>query len=90
MARRSEVADKKEASPVQVPLGAYTIRSFCQSHGLSEAMFFKMRLLNEGPDEMAFGRRRAISVEAAAKWRRKREAAARNASKAKEENAEIA
>ena len=76
--------------PEPLQLGAYSIRSFCRSHGdMSEAMFHKMCAAGEGPVMMAIGRRKAISVEAAAEWRRKREAAARK-SKSKEENTEIA
>jgi hypothetical protein len=39
---------------------------------------------------MEMGRRRGISIEAAARWREQREAAARESNKAKEENAEVA
>ena len=74
----------KKPPPEPHVLGAYSIRTFCQSHGgMSEAMFHKMCAAGEGPTVMAIGRRRAISIEAAADWRRKREAAARH-SKQKE------
>lgn len=60
--------------PELVTLGAYSIRTFCQSHGgMSEAMFHKMCAAGEGPTVMAIGRRKAISIEAAARsgsWRR--------------------
>jgi hypothetical protein len=72
-------------------LGAYSIKSFCASHGgMSEAMFHKMCAAGEGPAVMAIGRRRAISVEAAAKWRAQREAAAKKSNEAKQETAEVA
>ena len=67
-------------------LGAYSIKTFCQSHGgMSEAMFHKMCAAGEGPRTMTIGRRRVISVEAAAEWRREREAAARQSDQAKQE-----
>jgi hypothetical protein len=79
---RPEVSGKKLA-PCEPVFGAYTIKTFCLTHGLSEAMYHKMKARGEAPAEMAIGRRVAISIEAAAKWRRKREAAARQ-SKSKE------
>jgi hypothetical protein len=39
-------------------------------------MYFKMRNQGLGPREMAVGSRRLISQEAAAEWRKAREAAA--------------
>ena len=64
-------------SPGPLALGAYSIETFCRAHGeMSPALYFKMRAAGEGPVEMEIGRRKAISIEAAAEWRRKREAAA--------------
>lgn len=80
MGARPERSGRKtfsEASPI--PLGAYSIRAFCRAHALSEAMYFKLRSMGLGPDEMQVGRRRMVSIEAAAKWRLEREAAARAA-----------
>jgi hypothetical protein len=74
--------------PAPVALGAYTIKSFCLAHGeMSPAMFHKMCAAGEGPTVMEIGRRRAISIEAAAEWRRKREAAAKKSNEAKQEAA---
>jgi hypothetical protein len=53
----------------------FTIKTFCLAHHLSEAMFFKMREMGIGPDEMRVGSRVLISFEAAARWRTVREAA---------------
>ena len=89
MANRPETTGR-EATPAPAPLGAYTVPGFCRAHGLSLAMYYKMKALGLAPDEMEMGRRRGVSVESAAKWRRKREAAARKSNKAKEENAEVA
>lgn len=54
--------------------GALSIDSFCEAHGISRAYYFKIQKLGLGPDVMAIGRRRLISVEAAARWRKKFEA----------------
>jgi hypothetical protein len=76
MVSRPEITGRKVAS-APATFGTYTISSFCAAHGLSPAMYFKLRSQGLGPDEMEIGRRKAISVEAAGRWRRKREAAAR-------------
>jgi hypothetical protein len=89
MVSRPETTGRKMSS-APVAFGAYSIASFCQAHALSEAMYFKMRAMGLGPDEMEIGRRKAISVEAAARWREQREEAARESSKSRQENAEVA
>ena len=50
---------------------------FCEAHGISEGMFYKMKKQNRGltPREMKIGTRTLITFEAAAKWRAEREAA---------------
>ena len=66
-----------KAMPIRgppIPLLAFTIAQFCKAHGLSESMYFKLREQGRGPQEMSYGRRRAISFEAAEQWRREREA----------------
>jgi hypothetical protein len=55
---------------------AFSIAEFCRAHRISQSMYFKMRNLGLGPREMAVGSRRLISQEAAAEWRKAREAAA--------------
>src|SRR5215510_11506288 len=55
-------------------IAAFSIREFCAAHRISQSMYFKMRNLGLGPREMAVGRRTLISIEAAADWRREREA----------------
>ena len=56
-------------------LDAYTIRQFCARHGLSIAFFYKLKAQGLTPNEIQLGARRLISKEAAAAWRRAREAA---------------
>jgi hypothetical protein len=58
------------------PVACYTIPEFCVAHRISEAFFFQLRNEGHGPKEMRVGRRRMITLEAAAEWRRAREAAA--------------
>jgi hypothetical protein len=55
---------------------AFTIREFCQAHKISEAFYYVMKREGWGPAEMHAGQRVLISHEAAAEWRRAREAAA--------------
>jgi len=57
---------------------AYSIDEFCAAHRLSPAMYFKLKAAGLGPRTMEVGARTLISVEAAADWRREREAAAVN------------
>jgi len=52
---------------------AFSIDEFCAAHRLSPEMYFKLKREGRGPREMQVGRRRMISAEAAARWRRQRE-----------------
>ena len=52
----------------------YSIAAFCAAHDLSEGMYFKIRKQGLGPREMRVGSRVLITQEAAAAWRREREA----------------
>ena len=56
--------------------GALTVREFCRDHKISLAFYYVMKNEGWGPAEMAAGARVLISHEAAADWRREREAAA--------------
>jgi hypothetical protein len=70
---RPEVAGRK--SIIDEPLAAFTIAEFCKAHRISQSMYFKLRNQGLGPREMSVGSRKIISIEAAAAWRRAREAA---------------
>ena len=70
---------KAKATPIRGPPLAMSIREFCALHGISEDMFYKMKRDGWGPATMKVGSRTLISHEAAADWRRKREAAAATA-----------
>jgi|RhiMethySRZTD1v2_1073278.scaffolds.fasta_scaffold2403089_1 hypothetical protein len=54
---------------------AFSIAQFCQRHGISIAMYYKMRAQDPKsvPREIHLGTRRLISKEAAADWRAERE-----------------
>jgi hypothetical protein len=78
---QSKVTDKKERTPGEwrkppAQAAAFSIGEFCRAHRLSPSMFFKLKAEGLGPREMQVGRRTLISVEAAAEWRRAREAEA--------------
>jgi hypothetical protein len=53
----------------------YSVRDFCIAHCISEDMFFKMQRQGLTPKTMKVGARTLVSMEAAAGWRREREAA---------------
>jgi hypothetical protein len=60
--------------PLPTPRLALSISEFCKAHGISEGFFYKLKKRGEGPREMKVGARALISFEAAAEWRRAREA----------------
>jgi hypothetical protein len=65
------------ASPQQLGVDEadlYTIEEFCRRHRMSKQAFY--RRLNEMPTTFTIGARRYITREAAARWRREREAQA--------------
>lgn len=51
----------------------FTILQFCERNHLSEAFFYKLKQQGLAPVEMSVGRRRFVSIEAEAAWRRERE-----------------
>ena len=54
---------------------ALSIVEFCRRHGISTALYFKISREGNGPRVMRVGRRTLVTPEAAAEWRRAREAA---------------
>jgi hypothetical protein len=63
---------------------AYSIRTFCELHDISVDTYYRMQRRGEGPVTMKVGGRTLISQEAAAAWRRAREAAAQEAQRERE------
>ena len=53
-----------------------SINVFCHAHGISRAMFYKLRDAGEAPDVFRVGRRVLVSAEAAERWRHRLEQAA--------------
>ena len=53
---------------------AFSLREFADRHGISISHLFEMLKDGRGPITMRVGRRRLVSVEAAAAWRREMEA----------------
>jgi predicted DNA-binding transcriptional regulator AlpA len=55
------------------PPAAYTIKQFCEAHGISVPTFYELRKRQLAPAEMRMGAVVRISREAAARWRAARE-----------------
>lgn len=55
---------------------AFSIDEFCKAYGICRASFYNLAKRGQAPAVMRVGARRLISAEAAAEWRRGREAAA--------------
>jgi hypothetical protein len=64
-----------EHSPARDGRAVFTITEFCDSHRTSRSMLYKMWGEGAGPRIMRVGTKVLISAEAAADWRRAREAA---------------
>jgi hypothetical protein len=70
---------KPDATPIRGPpaadnVDAYSVTEFCRRHGISPQLFYKFK--NDMPPTIRIGNRVLISCEAAAAWRREREAVA--------------
>ncbi|MBR0732422.1 hypothetical protein JQ595_27095 [Bradyrhizobium japonicum] len=57
---------------------AYSIKEFCEAHGIHIDTYFRLQRAGDGPVTMKLRNGTRISVEAAADWRRAREQAAKN------------
>jgi hypothetical protein len=72
---RPEVTGRKISA---VARAAYTIAEFCDAHRISRAQYYVLKKLGQTPDEArASDKTIRITMEAAARWRRQREKAAR-------------
>jgi predicted DNA-binding transcriptional regulator AlpA len=54
-------------------MGATSIQNFCADHGISRAHFYNLVKRGKAPKTLLAGRRRLVSHEAAAEWRRSME-----------------
>ena len=59
-----------EHSPARA---AYSVAEFCKAHRISRALFYKALKDGWGPEVMRCAGRTLVSVEAAARWRRRME-----------------
>lgn len=55
---------------------SFTINEFCAAHGVSRPFLYVLWKRGDGPRRMLVGDKTLISAEAAADWRKAREAAA--------------
>jgi hypothetical protein len=62
---------------VPIPVAALTIKEFCAAYRVSPAVYYRLQADGAGPLEHRVGRRVLISTEAAQRWQKAREAAAR-------------
>ena len=65
----------KLADAITAETEAFSLTTFCRRHGISVAMFYKLANQGLGPTTFHLGTRVLVSKEAAAAWRRAREAA---------------
>ena len=65
---------KKQPVVLVANAAAYNIREFCEAHRISESMYYKLRAEGLGPREARALSKVFITQEAAAAWRRQREA----------------
>jgi hypothetical protein len=82
MARKATSRKKAESVTQRPPPAfatAFTVSEFCRAHRLSATHYYELKKNGQGPNEIEIGRRRIISFEAAARWRKAREAAAAEA-----------
>jgi predicted DNA-binding transcriptional regulator AlpA len=54
---------------------AFTLNGFCEAHGISRAMFYKLLKAGQAPRFAKIGSKILITTEAAAEWLREREVA---------------
>lgn len=56
---------------IRIEPPAYSISEFCQAHGIGRSFFYKLLQDGRGPRTMQLGRRRLVSREEAAEWRKR-------------------
>jgi hypothetical protein len=88
---KRKIDPRQVAAKAQRPIEpmAYSIAEFCEAHGISVDMYFRMGRDGFGPQTMKVGARTLVSHEAAARWRLEREAAHQSAPAAKPMPAEL-
>jgi hypothetical protein len=66
---------EKATTAKTVERAAYSVDDFCRAHDISRGTYYNLKAAGIGPRELRIGSKILITVEAAAKWRREREAA---------------
>jgi hypothetical protein len=72
---RPKVIGRTALSATADDVDAFSISEFCRRNGISIQLFYKLKPLGLMPPTFRLGARVLISREAAAAWRREREAA---------------
>jgi hypothetical protein len=70
-------SQKKRAAPkrkLPVPALGLSVDQFCAANNIGRDLFYELVRQKRGPDCMRLGRRRIITIDAAARWQREREA----------------
>ncbi len=52
---------------------AFSVAQFCEAHGFTKVLFYKLLKEGRGPRIMKVGSRTLVSAEAAAEWRKSME-----------------
>jgi hypothetical protein len=76
---RPEVTGRKASSVTVDDTDAFSVSEFCRRNSISIQLFYKLKPLGLMPKTFRLGARVLISKEAAAAWRREREAASPSA-----------
>jgi hypothetical protein len=72
------IMKKAKANEKTVEKEVYSIEGFCEAHDISRAHYFNLRKAGKGPDEIKLGRRKLITLGAAARWRKWLESQSKN------------
>jgi hypothetical protein len=75
---RPEVTGRKALSATADDADAFSISEFCRRNRISVQLFYKLKPQGVMPRTFRLGARVLISREAAAQWRREREAASQH------------
>jgi len=67
-----------QGSNTKLEKEALQVREFCFANGISRSLFYKLMSEGRAPRSFVVGRRRLISREAAAEWRKELEHAERD------------
>jgi hypothetical protein len=78
MTARGEVTGRKISPDAVDDADAFSIGEFCRRNRISIQLFYKLKKVGMMPATFRLGARVLISKEAAAAWRREREAAAQS------------